>query len=124
MPASQGFYADKNMRYELPDNASNLSVVSAADADAVITIPAELNKRHVIAYGFSWSYDGDPTGGRIVIREGGTPGYDIDVTVSGPGFIPFYRRFAKNVEVQIVLYAAGAGVVGKLNLLGYYPEPA
>jgi hypothetical protein len=100
-----------------------MSVKPGANLDAEILIPAESNKSFIIYY-IAWSYDDDPTGGRIVIREGGTDQFDVDITVGGPGFFPTIMRFAPNTEVQLVLYAGGAGISGKLNVMGFYEEPA
>ena len=106
----------------LPAMSEN-RVAPAADTDAEILLAAATNKRYILN-GIAWSYDAEPTGGNLVIREGGTPVFEIDICTCGPGFIPVRMSFTKTTAVQLVLLAGGAAVSGKLNIIGRYDEPA
>lgn len=102
-----------------------------ADTSAVITLAATGGKIHSIEK-LQWSYSGDPTGGGIAITDDGNTIWQVDITVSGPGFIPFEsgasesevvrKRFSGGLEgtlgkeVVITLLAGGAGIFGKLNV--------
>ena len=95
--------------------------VSAANAEARITLPAEVGKRHIVS-GLAWSYDSQLSDGRLHIyinNDANMVVFDIDIISSGPGFIPFTKQFDTGLQVDIVLQAGGAGVVGKLNVLNY-----
>jgi len=106
---------------EYYDEASNLDQrAPASNTAAVITYAGIPDSSHVIS-GVSWSYDDDPTGGQLTITMNGVTVYIIDEPVKGPGFIPFLpnKRFNKGTTVVITLAAGGAGVTGKLNVLGH-----
>jgi len=96
----------------------NHFVQSGLNAAVTITLPTARG-RHEIAGCIYWSYSADPTGGRLTIMGGGF-GFDVDITVGGPGFIPFSipQHATDNVPIVITLHAGGAGIIGKLNLLG------
>jgi len=98
-------------------------VVSPANANGVITFGAVAGVRHVVS-GFAWSYDADPTGGRITITSGGVALFDMDVTTGGAGKIEFPRGKVGGAGLDYVLtiYAGGAGIVGKLNALDYWTQ--
>lgn len=77
--------------------------------------------QHILCNGIMWSYRGDPgNNGRLTV-DGGGFGIDIDIPTEGAGFIPFTMPVMANTAaaVTITLYAGGAAVVGKLNLLGH-----
>lgn len=67
----------------------------------------------------TWSYDGVPTGGNLKVESpSGTTLFSIDITDSGPGFIPFSGSCLKGAvggALIITLAAAGSGVTGKVN---------
>lgn len=92
--------------------------VGAANTDVTITLPAS-RARHEFAGSIYWSYSAAPTGGRLTIAGGGF-GFDMDVTAGGPGYIPFNipQHATDDNPIVITLYAGGATIVGKLNLLG------
>jgi len=98
-------------------SANNLDT-PAVNTAAVITKAAVAGVGHVLS-GIYWSYDDDPTGGRITVENGaGTIVFDIDVTDKGTGFLPFTPpiRGGNNVAMIVTLAAAGAAVTGKLNI--------
>ena len=76
-------------------------------------------------FGVCWSYNAVPTNGRLTIMGGGF-NFDIDITADGPGFIPFPAPLhaTDNTAIVVTLYAGGATVVGKLNVLGRGTEDA
>ncbi len=89
-----------------------------ANTAAVVTFVPGAARNQL--FGVCWSYNATPTNGRLTIMGGGF-NFDIDITSDGPGFIPFpvpmHSTGAMN-NIVVTLYAAGAGVVGKLNVLG------
>jgi hypothetical protein len=95
------------------------SVVGAANANVVITIAAPAASMKQILRAVGWSYDDDPTGGRLTIHENTTERvWDWDITASGPGFLSFpdngWETGQPNHNIVITLYAGGQGVTGKL----------
>ena len=90
---------------------------AAANAQVNLTI-AQRAGHNICISGIAWSYNDDPTNGRMWITIGAQTVFDIDITQSGPGFFPFVPPIESQGEVQIHLAAAGAGVIGKLSLLG------
>jgi len=90
----------------------------AADTAAVVTLATTGTHRYHVIGSVYWSYDDDPTGGRLYIDYGGNFAFDIDITAGGPGFV-FWQppvEAAKASYVIITLAAGGAGVTGKLNV--------
>ena len=90
----------------------------APNAAVIITLPVSAARREFAGCVY-WSYSADPTGGRLTIAGGGF-GFDVDITTGGPGFIPFSipQHATDDNPIIITLYAGGAGIVGKLNILG------
>jgi hypothetical protein len=91
----------------------------ASNAAAVVTLAAVSNYRHVLG-GVAWSYDGAPTGGNLTIEHGsGVVVLDLDITASGPGFLPLTPPLVgdNNTALIVTLAAGGTGVVGKLSIL-------
>lgn len=99
------------------------TATSADNAAATITYAAAAGQRHALS-GIIWSYDGSPTGGRLTVTEGVTMLLDVDITESGPGFLPFERGKSggTGAVLTITLYAGGAGVIGKLNIINHWTE--
>lgn len=90
----------------------------AANTAAVVTIAAVAGQRHRIT-GLGYSYSASPTGGNLLITDGGTTIVDIDVTSSWevwamlpPGGI----ECGTNSAVVVTLAAGGAGISGKVNV--------
>lgn len=97
-----------------PANPNN-SAVSAANADVAITYaPGRITLGTIV-----WSYSGVPATGRLTVAGGGW-NVDIDIRVTGHGqvsLIPGEYAVDDN-DVVITLYAGGAAIIGKLNVLG------
>jgi len=95
----------------------------AANTQAVLNFAGVPNQRHAI-YKILWSYDGDPTGGRIdVVDAGGNrlagPFY---VTSGGVGFIPILVAGPHGGALRVLLSAGGAGVSGSIGVQCYFPN--
>jgi hypothetical protein len=92
-----------------------------ANTAAVVTYNAVAGRQHVIS-GVAWSYDTDPTGGNLQVEDGaGSTVFSVDITSKGPGFIPFPdgKRGSVNTAMVVTLAAGGAGVTGKVSVLGH-----
>lgn len=123
MPSPQDKFAPKVAPLghdALPADAAT----AAANSAVVKTYAAVPGKCHVIG-GVAWSYSAAPTGGNLKIEDGaGVVILDLDITAAGPGSVPFSppKRGTANTDLVITLAAAGAAVVGKLNILGHWLE--
>lgn len=99
---------------EAPDDVTRSKHIPASNTAAVVTLAAvDTFTRHLV-HRVIWSYDTDPTGGKLTITDGGTVIGEWDITRSGPGSLHFSTPFAKNSAVVITLAAGGSGVQGKL----------
>jgi hypothetical protein len=88
-----------------------------ANTAITITFTHPNNGRYVIE-GVSWSYDANPTGGRLTVAGGGFD-YAWSITTGGPGFIPLHRAKSEGgSDIVITLAAGGAAVIGDLNIHG------
>lgn len=99
-------------------------VASGTNANVVISYSAAgAGISHVVPQIVA-SYSADPTGGRLTIQDGATTIFDTDITRSGPAPIAFARprKGTANTAMTITLYAGGASIVGKLNVLGKTTE--
>ena len=73
--------------------------------------------RSVKIHSVQWSYDGDPTGGNLLITAGGTTILSLDITVGGPGQVDFPNKGGGvGEDVVVTLAAGGASVTGKVNI--------
>lgn len=99
-------------------------VISDENDVALIEFDPEEGKIHAIR-GLAWSYDDPPTNGGIVIYslDEDEPLLDIDIISGGPDEIILDRGFGFYTQadepLNIKLRAGGAGVVGKLTVIGY-----
>jgi hypothetical protein len=90
----------------------------AANTDVTITLgPGKGEHQFAMIY---WSYSATPTNGRLTVMGGGF-NFDVDITAGGVGYIhwPVPEYAANGQQIVVTLAAGGAGVVGKLNLLGH-----
>lgn len=107
-------------------STGNVSTPAAATA-AVVTYAAIAGLRHVIT-GVGWSYSGGipGVGANLNIQDGaGNVVFSWDITESGPGFVlfpPALKQSAVNTSLIITLTSGGAGVTGKLCILGHWTE--
>lgn len=105
----------------IPSSILGLSTNRATSADngaATVALTAKPGMRWVV-YGYSFSYDGEPTGGTITLTRGASTVIDQQaVTSAGPGPIQFPRPLhgAANEAMTATLAAGGAGVFGRLTL--------
>lgn len=92
----------------------------AANAAAEVTFAAVAGSRNQFEF-IAWSYDDDPTGGNLTVHNGaGATYFDIDITSGGPGFIPFTPEMSPiGAALYITLTAGGAGISGKVNVMGH-----
>ena len=89
--------------------AATDAVTSTANAAAVITYGASGGRVHVLD-GVTFSYSGDPTGGRLTVAVAGTTRFSVAITKGGPGPIPFDPPIRSGVgEAMVVTLAAGGG---------------
>jgi len=99
--------------------AASLQTGYASNDAVVITLPSTEDGLWVV-HGLGWSYDSDPTGGRLTIAGGGI-NYSWAVTVGGPGFIPLPPGGGGEIsdmdsDIVITLAAGGEGIRGDLNV--------
>jgi len=106
------------------DSTSDVNV-PAANAAATVTYPAVAGAQHCLS-GLAWSYaGGTPTGGNLQVQDGnGNVVFTMDITAAGPGQVYFRpaKKGTANTAMTITLAAGGAGVSGKLSVLGHWTE--
>lgn len=87
----------------------------ALNTSAVVTIPADSTKTHVIHW-IAASYLSVPTGGRMTITDGGATIWDHDVTIGGTTFFHNLEleNSAPNQAMVVTLAAGGLTVKSKL----------
>lgn len=93
----------------------------AANTAAVVTYAAAGAGIYHVIDQIICGYSGAPTGGRLTIEDGsGTTVWSIDIPAAGPQTFTFPEgiRGSANTALIITLAAAGAGVSGKVNVLG------
>jgi hypothetical protein len=97
----------------------------ASNTAAVVTYAAgATGVQHVIS-GVAWSYSGGtPTGGNLLIQDGSTTVFSMDITAQGAGFIQFApaKKGTAATSMTITLAAGGAGVTGKVSVLAHWTE--
>lgn len=94
--------------------------VPAANTAATVTFAAVAGSRNLFEF-VAWSYSDDPTGGRLYVHNNaGTVYFDITITSGGPGFIPFTPEMSGvGSALYVTLAAGGAGISGKVNVMGH-----
>lgn len=104
------------------------SVVGNANADTVVNLATNLmddpiHDRWIIGW-IVYSYSGTPTGGRLRIKDltTGDVVQDFDISATGKDFLFFPKAiaFKPGSAIEVRLFAAGTGVVGKLNVHFWY----
>ncbi len=96
----------------------------AANTAAVAGYGAVGGYSHVVS-GIAWSYSAAPTGGNLIVQDGSTTIFQVDVTAAGPGFFPFFppRFSTPGNALTATLSAGGSGISGKVNFLGHWIIP-
>jgi hypothetical protein len=95
--------------------------------NAVVTVAyaaAGSGVSHVIT-GVKVSYTGGSlAGGNVKVKDGATAVLDLDISAAGQETITFNPplKGSPNTAMSVVLAAGGAGLVGKINVLGHYTE--
>lgn len=89
-------------------------------ADAVAELP--VTQRAWVIAGFEWSYDADPTDGRVRVVCNGQEYVNLDITTGGPGFEDYTppERYPAKQAVQIILHNGGPGVTGKVRIKAHW----
>lgn len=90
------------------------NIPTSGNAEAGVTFnPQNYNPKYIY-----WSYDATPTGGLVFIRQNDTNIFEVDVTQSGPGFLPMpEENFDQNSQITIGVAAAGSGIIGKIGVV-------
>jgi hypothetical protein len=106
--------------YPLAQSASETSA-PAANVAAVVQYGGQNGLSHAI-YGVAWSYNGSPTGGNLMIQDGVTVVFQVDITAAGPGSFNFAAPLQISVgsTMTITLAAGGSGISGKVDAIGHY----
>lgn len=97
--------------------------------NAALTITyaaARRGLRHLIS-GVAWSYSAaPPLGALLTILDGANIIFALGITAAGPGTVNFIppKCGASSTVLTITLSAGGAGVNGRLNVLGHWVDVA
>lgn len=95
------------------------NTTAAADADAVVEVPA-LEQSRIRIRSIVWSFDADPGAATQLTVESppGTTIFEVDITKGGPGPLPIEGvEGAKGEQVDVTLVSPGGGVTGKVNVI-------
>ena len=100
---------------------------AGVNAAVVITYPAAAQgQRHIIT-GIAWSFDAAPAAAAALdILDGATVIFGVDVTAAGYNSVQFDPPKCGTVAtlLTITLGAGGAGVTGRLSILGHWVDVA
>lgn len=115
------------IRTPLPSSAVPIAPhVPSSNTNAVVTLAEAAGLCHVVT-GVHFSYDGDPTGGSLVIAHGSGPTtkYSLIITSKGAGPLSFNPplKFPVGEAVVVTLAAGGSSVSGRLNVLAHTESP-
>ena len=129
--AATDHYWDASTSYPMPASAPGRAVSTgdvhapAANTVAVVSYAAAgAFLAHVLS-GIAWSYSADPSGGNLKVEDGaGNVVFSLDITKGGPGFIQFPqpKKGSANTALVVTLAAGGAGISGKVSVLGHWTE--
>lgn len=100
-------------------NAAAIDVASGINNVVTVQYPAAGAGMHHIVEGVAWSYSAAPTGGNLIITDGTTITFAIDITVAGCGYVPVRKRGTANTVMTISLAEGGGVIVGRLNIIGH-----
>jgi hypothetical protein len=104
-----------------PDQTSRIlnAKAEATAAEAKVEVAANADQTWNVLM-ILWSYSQAPVGGSLKIEQDDVEIFDVDVTASGPGFLPFGQTglvLTKGSKLEVMLSGAGAGTTGKLNVI-------
>jgi len=120
-PSSGSFETIKGSTRAATANAAN----ATAAAVTISYAAAGGGVSHVLT-GLALSYTGGTvTGGNVKIKDGATNVvFDLDINGASQEKIVFDPplKLSPNTATNIVLASGGAGITGKLNVLGHYTE--
>lgn len=103
-------------------NVIEVEATSAANAAAVVNVPAPPAGDVLDIDFIDVSYSAAPTAGRLDIQDGATVVFSADVTVAGQTPIELPEDgLSIRGALTATLAAGGAAVVGRLNL-GYFTK--
>jgi len=104
------------VRQGVPTGASGSNAAAASGNAAVITLPGVAGKRNAVSF-LSWSYDAEPTSGRLTITDDGNTVFQVDITAAGPGFFSFPTPLLGTLSKAVVITLADGSVNGKVNAI-------
>jgi hypothetical protein len=123
MPAPN--YPNAVQQVPAPTSAND-TAAPASNVAAVCGYGPAPGWSHVVT-GICWSYSGGTlSGGNLIVQDGTTTIFQIDVTTEGPGFIPFNppKINTPGNSLTATLAAGGSSVAGKVSFLGHWMQPA
>ena len=90
---------------------------------ATVQYAASPGNSHTIS-GIAWSYGSAPTGGNLLIQDGATTIFNMDITAAGPGVIVFPRpkKGTPGNALTITLAGGGGPIQGRVNVLDHWTE--
>jgi hypothetical protein len=98
------------------DQAASARHYPASNTNAVVTLPAVIEKRYGVTK-IVWSYSGDPTAGSLTVTDGGSTIRSIAITKGGPGALTFGACGGTvNSAIVVTLAAGGVGITGTLDV--------
>ena len=109
------------LHFRTPTAYVQPSARPAANVDAIARWEAEGGRRHAIA-GLIVSYSAIPAGGRVYVADGsGSILFDVDLATAGAHVFNFTQALVapEGGALVVTLAAGGAGVTGKVNVIGY-----
>ena len=104
-----------------PVPSTPVSGTAAVNTQVQVTI-AGVASQAIRLTSLSWSYSGAPTGGTVTVVVNAVTILQLDIAAAGPGFVelpPGGLECALGQSAVITLTAAGAAVVGRLNVSSY-----
>ena len=90
----------------------------SSNTNAVVSYGGVGGWSHILA-GVEWSYSGSGTlmGGNLLIQDGSTTVFSLDITTMGAGFIPFNPpiMISAGATLTVTLAAGSSNVTGKVS---------
>jgi len=99
----------------IPVSTTALIHAPAANTAAAITITGVAGKTLILTRVIC-SYDGDPTGGNLTVKNKTAVVFNADIVASGVYEFSIVRKCTQAENLVVTLAAGGTGVSGKLNI--------